>query len=152
MTQTSGNLKLGFLGKKIKGWAININADIRRRKNELLKEADTLGLRYETGLLLPAEKKRMDEIVKELDNILSLEEIKARQRSRDRNIKKGDRNTAYFQAVANQRARKKRITTLDGPNGPLEDTKDMLSHAVEFYKKIWGRGRYGGSFRGSFLG
>lgn len=61
--------KIRLLRKKVKGWAININADIRRRKNELLKEFDTLGLRYETGLLLPAEKKRMDEIVKELDNI-----------------------------------------------------------------------------------
>ena len=48
----------------------------------------------------------MDLIVQDLENIWNLEEIKARQRSRDRNVKEGDRNTSYFHALANQRARK----------------------------------------------
>jgi hypothetical protein len=111
---------------------------LKKKKADLLKEFDILDNKYELGLLLPGEKQRMDTIVCDLEKIWSLEEIKARQRSRDRNIKEGDRNTAYFQAIANQRARKKRIPALDSPNGTLEDTKDMLSHAVDFYKNMFG--------------
>ena len=51
----------------------------------------------------------MASIMSDLENILNLEEIKARQRSRDRNVKERNKNTTYFQAIANQRARKKRI-------------------------------------------
>lgn len=76
--------------------AINIIADIKKKKNELLKEYDNLDLKYEAGLLLPREKKKMDDIMRDLENIWSLEEIKARRRSRDRIVKEGDRNTAYF--------------------------------------------------------
>jgi phosphoribosylaminoimidazole-succinocarboxamide synthase len=101
-------------------------------------EFDILDKKYELGLLLPGEKQMMDNIICDLEKIWSLEEIKGRQRSRDRNIKEGDRNTAYFQAIANQRARKKRILALDSPNGTLEDTKDMLSHVVDFYKNLFG--------------
>jgi hypothetical protein len=54
----------------------------------------------------------MRDITKELDHIWSVEEIKAKQRSRDRNISEGDRNTTYFQALANQRKRKKKIGSL----------------------------------------
>lgn len=80
----------------------------------------------------------MDDIVRDLEKIWNLEEIKARQRSRDRNIREGDRNTAYFQAISNQRARKKRIPALETPDGLLEDTKDMLNQCSGFLPAfIW---------------
>lgn len=49
----------------------------------------------------------------------------------------GDRNTTYFQAVANQRNRKKKIEILNGPDGPVQDTKSMLEIAVNFYKDLF---------------
>ena len=53
-------------------------------------------------------------------------------------MKEGDRNTAYFQAMANQRRRKKTINALEGPEGLIEDTPGMLQHAGEFYKNLFG--------------
>jgi hypothetical protein len=45
----------------------------------------------------------------ELSKISSIEEIKARQRSREREIKESGQNNAYFYAKANQRKRKKAV-------------------------------------------
>jgi hypothetical protein len=50
----------------------------------------------------------------------------AKQRSRDRNIVEGDRNTSYIHAVANQRRRKKLIRVLDVSDGPSPRTKTCL--------------------------
>jgi hypothetical protein len=130
--------KIRLLRKKVKGWARNVNSKIKKLKNGLLKEYDHLDNRYELGGLLLGQEERMGDILKELEDIWNMEEIKARQRSRDRNMKEGDRNTAYFQAVANQRNRKKRITYLETPEGVVEDNDLMLNHAVEFYKNLFG--------------
>ena len=46
-------------------------------------------------------------------------------------------NTSYFHDVANQRKRKTTIHTLDGPDGPISDTKDMLHIASNFYKDLF---------------
>ena len=70
-----------------------------------------------------------------MDKIWALEEIEARQRSRDRNILEGDRNTAYFHAVANYRNGKK-VLILDGPEGPVVEQKAMMEVAVNFYKDL----------------
>jgi hypothetical protein len=114
-----------------------VNAYIRKMKNDLLKEYDMLDIKYESGSLLPGQEDRMDVILALLEGIWNMEEVKVRQRTSDRIIK-GDRNTAYFQAVANQRNRKKRITCLETDEDLIEDNDLMLNPAVEFYKNLFG--------------
>lgn len=80
----------------------------------------------------------MKSILENLKSIWNMEEIKMRQRLRDRNIKEGGRNTTHFQVVANQRNRKKMIRCFEGPNGLIEDNDMMLDHAVDFYKSMFG--------------
>jgi hypothetical protein len=44
-----------------------------------------------------------------------------------------DINTSYFYAVANQRKRKKCISSLIDEGVTLTDNKDMLNHAMSYY-------------------
>ena len=69
----------------------------------------------------------------ELKKIWLKEETKPKQRYRNRDIKEGDKNNAYFHAVANQR-RKTLIHSLDGP---ATEIKDMIGIASDFYKNIF---------------
>jgi hypothetical protein len=75
-----------------------------------------------------------------MDQIWKVEEIRARQSSRHREIKEGGRNTSYFFAKANQRKRKKNITSLEEDGMVYEDNGKMLKHATTFYKRLFGGG------------
>jgi hypothetical protein len=77
--------KIRLIRKKEKGWAININADLKKEKQELLKEHETLDLKLENMEISEAERQRMTEIVKDLEAIWRMEEIKVKQRSREIN-------------------------------------------------------------------
>jgi hypothetical protein len=50
---------------------------------------------------------------KELDEIWKIEEIKAWQRAKEKEIKEGDWSTSYFFALANYKKRKKEISCLE---------------------------------------
>lgn len=98
-------------------------------------------MKAEQNTLSDVERERMKEVADMLKRIWALVEIKARQRSRDREILEGDRNTTYFQAVANQKNRKKRIEALEGPNGIVQDDQGMMKIAVDFYKDLFRKER-----------
>jgi hypothetical protein len=66
-----------------------------------------------------------------------LEEIRARQRASDKNILDGDRNTSYFHVVTNHRCRKKRIETLNRPDGPVHDTPIILKITASYYRDLF---------------
>jgi len=50
------------LRRKLKGWALNINADIKKKKQALLEEFDILDVFSEQNHLDENEKARMHEI------------------------------------------------------------------------------------------
>lgn len=123
--------------KSSKGWSHNIEAALRKYKKEMMEEYDTLDIKSESTPLSLEDQTRMKQIHEEMQKIWLKEETKSKQRSRDRDIKEGDKNTAYFHAVANQRRRKTLIHTLDGPDGPVTSTVEMLDVATSFYKDLF---------------
>jgi hypothetical protein len=73
------------------------------------------------------------------DRILSQEEILWYQKSRDKWIKLGDRNTKFFHAATVIRRKRNQIHGLHLPNGIWCTHDDMLKdEAQKFFKKLFG--------------
>jgi hypothetical protein len=129
--------KIRLLRKKAKGWSINRDSEIRKSKANIISELDGLDLLAEHQTLSPSEMERRKSLKEKLELTWRIEEIKAKQRSREKDIKEGDENTAYFFAKANQRKRKKNIFGLENNGGLITDNREMRRHAVEFYKTLF---------------
>jgi hypothetical protein len=97
-------------------------SELNKRKQAVVAEYNVLDVEVESRTLDCEEIARMKHLARELEKIWALDEIRACKRSRDRNILEGDKNTTYFHVVANQRSRKKRIDSLLGPNGLVQET------------------------------
>jgi plasmid maintenance system killer protein len=123
----------------VRGWAANQVVVLNKTKANLSQEYKVLDKALEERDLDAIEWARYKFLEEELDKIWRIEKNKIRQRFRDRDILEGDRNTAYFHAMANYRNRKKRIDFLKGPAGHITDQKGMMDVAVGYYKNLFAK-------------
>jgi hypothetical protein len=96
-----------------------------------------LDIKSESMELSRQEQDRLKELAGELNNIREIEEFKARQRARERNILEGDKNTKYFHAVAKHRRRKTTIHSIEGPDGPVDSIEGIIGVATQYYKELF---------------
>ena len=73
----------------------------------------------------------------QIQNLLPLEEVLWRQKSRMLCIKEGDNNTKFFHKVANSRRRYNHISMLEVNEVIYEDESEMTDQAVQFYKNLY---------------
>jgi hypothetical protein len=73
-----------LLRKKIKGWSKNIEAELMRKKKDTIKKLDSLDQTSEYQQLSPRERQDRKELKETLEKIWVMEEIKARQRVREK--------------------------------------------------------------------
>jgi hypothetical protein len=127
--------KVRLSRKKVKGWSVNVESELRKQKDRLSAEYSRLDIMAEAGDLTNQERERLTQINCELNKVWSMEETKATQRVREREIK-GDRNTKYFHIVANQRRRKTTMLSLDDHEGTVQSTEEIIKVATKYYKDL----------------
>lgn len=90
-------------------------------------------------MMTPEMYKRKDEIEIEISNMLAEEEISWLQWSHEKWLLKGDNNPAYFHRIVNGRKRKiNTIHNLNSGDDIIEGTNNLLLHATECYKTLFG--------------
>lgn len=88
--------KIKRLKKTLKGWNINEEGKIKKMAMELRKKINILDTKTERLDLSEKEKDEKMNQELQLRNILLEQEIKMKQRARERCIIEGDENTKYF--------------------------------------------------------
>ena len=73
----------------------------------------------------------------QIKNLLSLEEVSWRQKSRMLCIKEGDNNTKFFHKVANSRRRYNHLSMVEVDGVIYEEGSEVADQVVEFYKKLY---------------
>ena len=82
----------------------------------------------------------------QIENLLSLEEISWRQKSRMLCIKEGDNNTKFFHKVANSWRRYNHFSMLEVDGFIYEEESEVADQVVLFYKNLYKETRSGGLF------
>ena len=105
--------KLKALKEDIVQWNRLEFGHVGRKKTQLLKTLKLLDAKEGEFGLSDAETCERAVVRSEVENLLSLEEISWRQKSRMLWIKEGDNNTKFFHKVANSRRRFNHLSFLE---------------------------------------
>jgi hypothetical protein len=130
--------KLKNVKNDLKGWGANLKGRDIKRKKEINRELEELEKLEEDQPLSAFQMKRRTQIQQELLSILDKEEKYWQQRSREKWLLQGDINTSFFHRISNGCKRKRTIFSMSDGENTIQGTNDLLNHATDFYKNLFG--------------
>ena len=129
--------KLKALKEDIIQWNRLEFGHVGHKKKQLLEALTLLDAKEGEFGLFDAEACERVVVRSEVENLLSLEEISWRQKSRMLWIKEGDDNTKFFHKVANSRRRFNHLSTLEVDGVIYEEESEVAAQVVNFYKNLY---------------
>ena len=129
--------KLKALKGDIVQWNRNEFGNVSRHKKELLEALKLLDAKEGKFGLSKMEISEMVVVSSHIENLLSLEEISWRQKSRMLCIKEGDNSTKFFHKVANSRRKYNHLSMLEVDRVIYEQELEVANKVVLFYKNLY---------------
>ena len=124
---------LGRVQGTMREWDQTTFGSVRKNLAKLRKELERV--RGQLAGLGPSRVGR--HIMSQISELLSIEEIMEKHRAHLDWLKDGDRNTAFYQAKARERARVNRITSLRTEDGGVVTQPEELENVAEtFYTNL----------------
>lgn len=125
------------LKKTLKGWHLNIEGSYRKTKKMSTQKNDALDSKGEVSVLSDQERQEKLCFESDLRRLLAEEEIKMRQKAREKIIVDGDENTKYFHLRTKGRRRLK-IQSLCQEGLIIEGEDGINKVATDFYRELFG--------------
>jgi hypothetical protein len=122
----------------LKGWGLSLRGHNKRYRRILQEELMTLEELEEKGALPAQLLERKTFIQAEILRSAVEEELYWHKRSNSTWLLKGDNNTDYFHRIANGKKRKNAIFSLQHGEITIEGEKEILVHATNYYKDLFG--------------
>ena len=130
--------KLKRFKQYFKTWGFNVQGERRKLRNNMQDELLNIEQAEENAMLSLSMYNRKVEIHSNILNMLEEDEIYWFKRSHEKWLHEGDNNTEYFHRIANGRKRKNTIISFKYEGESVEGITNLLSHATEYYKKLFG--------------
>jgi len=129
--------KLKRLKRDITNWNREEFGKVETRKTRALDELAAFEQAAESRQLTVPELIQMMNLRIELQQLVKAEEISWRQKSRCLWLKEGDKNTKFFQKIANSHRRGNCIDKLKVGTEIIEDKHRIKQETVDFYESLY---------------
>ncbi|CAA7049547.1 unnamed protein product [Microthlaspi erraticum] len=128
---------LSKLQDVLKKWNRDVFGDVRKRKEKLVKELQEVQVELE-NMCSDELLQREADLLKEFDTLLEQEEMIWAQKSREKWVAHGDRNTTFFHTSTIIRRRRNRIEMLKDDAGAwISDTPELEKLAMSYYQRLY---------------
>lgn len=125
------------LKRVLKKWNNEVFGDIQKRKEKLMNDLKVVQDIIEINLT-DALLSKEEELIKEFDIVLEQEEILWFQKSREKWIALGDRNTKYFHTSTIIRRRRNKIEMLKDDGGRwISQPHELEESAINYYQRLY---------------
>nr|XP_033512764.1 uncharacterized protein LOC117277437 [Nicotiana tomentosiformis] len=129
--------KLKLLKKDLAIWNKEVFGKLSTRINKAMEELQMLEQATERRAQTLDEKNNILRLKVEIQQLAKTEETSWRQKSRCLWLKEGDRNTKYFQRIANSNRRYNHIDRLQVGEVIIEDKEKVKEAILDFYQELY---------------